>query len=216
MSRYLMVFALIILLVPGTVSANPERTFVLPGDAEIEMVWIPSGTFMMGTRQEEIDRLNAEETDFPGWNSNEGPQHEVSITRGFYLGKYEITQAQWESVMGTRPWSGRSYFRENANHPAVYISWNDMRDFVVELNEAEGSEVYRLPTEAEWEYACRAGTTTPWSFGDDESQHGDYAWYYDNAWNAGERGEKYAHAVGTKLPNPWGFGSRPDSCKNIL
>lgn len=132
----------------------------------------------------------------------EGPQHDVDITHGFYLGKYEITQGQWQAVMGTRPWSGEDYVRDKSRHPAVYISWNDVQEFIAKLNQAEGSEVYRLPTEAEWEYACRARTTTRWSFGDDESRLGQYAWYKDTAWDVGEQ---YAHEVGTKLPNPWGL-----------
>ena len=180
---------------PDTVSVKVRGPFTgiayLPGGAMMEIVWIPPGTFTMGSPSSE-----------PGRGSDEGPQHEVTISQGFYLGKYEITQGQWESVMGTRPWSGKSYVRENANHPAVYISWNDVQEFIRRLNNAEGSEVYRLPTEAEWEYACRAGTTTRWSFGDDESELGRYAWYWDNAWTVGER---YAHAVGTKLANPWGL-----------
>ena len=128
--------------------------------------------------------------------------HEVEISQGFYLGKYEVTQGEWESVMGTTPWSGESYVQEHPSHPAVYISWNDVQAFVEKLNDAAGSVVYRLPSEAEWEYACRAGTSTRWSFGDDESQLTDYAWYRANARDVGER---YGHAVGTKLPNPWGL-----------
>ena len=137
-----------------------------------------------------------------GRYGDEGPQHKVRISEGFYLGKYEITQGQWESVMGTRPWSGQSYVGENANHPAVYISWEDVQELIGKLNRVEGRVVYRLPREGEWEYACRAGTTTRWSFGDNESQLGRYAWYDANAWDVGE---KYAHAVGTKLANPWGL-----------
>lgn len=104
--------------------------------------------------------------------------------------------------MKTRPWVGKDWVRESPNHPAVYISWNDVHAFIARLNQAEGSAVYRLPTEAEWEYACRAGTTTQWSFGDDESQLKNYAWYDANVWNMGEG---YAHAVGVKRPNPWGL-----------
>ena len=113
MGRYVMMFVLTILLVPGTVSANPERTFLLPGDVEIEMVWIEPGTFMMGSSQEEVDSLHAvvyaplevwPYSVFLDDVPQEGPQHEVTITRGFWLGKYELTQGQWESIMGTTPW----------------------------------------------------------------------------------------------------------------
>jgi len=175
----------------------------LPGGATMEFVWIEPGTFTMGSPLSE-----------PGRYSDEGPQHEVTISRGFYLGKYELTQGQWESVMGTTPWSRWidaqsnphypefSYAQSNPSHPAVYLWWSDMREFIGKLNVAAGERIYRLPTEGEWEYSCRAGTTTRWSFGDDESQLGDFAWYRDNAWNVGL---KYAQPVGTKLPNPWGL-----------
>ena len=163
----------------------------LPGGATIEFVGIEPGTFTMGSP--DMDEMA---------NGSEKPQHEVTISQGFYLGKYEITQAQWESVMGTTPWSGQDNVQANPDHPAVYISWEDVQEFIQRLNEAAGEEVYRLPTEAEWEYACRAGTATSWSFGDDESELMNYAWYRANAWDVGEQ---YAHAVGTKLPNPWGL-----------
>ena len=116
-----------------------------------------------------------------GRDSDEGPQHEVTISKGFYLGKYEVTQGQWQAVMGTTPWSGQSYVQVDADNPAVYVSWNDVQSFVQALNEAAKDSLYRLPTEAEWEYACRAGTTERWSFGDDESKLKDYAWYDVNA-----------------------------------
>ena len=137
---------------PG--SHGGELVVSLPGGAEMEFVWISPGTFQMGSPNSEAGR-----------NSNEGPVHEVEISQGFYLGKYEITQGQWESVMGETPWSGQSYVQSNSSHPAVYISWEDMRRFAAKLNSEAGEAVYRLPTEAEWEYACRAGTQTQWSFG---------------------------------------------------
>ena len=198
---------LVAVFVAGVVEANPEKTFILPGGAEIEMVWIEPGTFMMGTTETQKETMRSKEM-WGDWMGRERPAHPVTITRGFYIGKYELTQGQWESVMGTRPWEGQKlgtgevYHREGPDYPAVYVSWDDMQILINSLNTPEGSGVYRLPTEAEWEYACRAGTETLWSFGDDESRLGDYAWYYDNALSAG--GE-YAHAVGTKLPNPWGL-----------
>ena len=174
----------------ATDSPHQEITVTLPGGATMDFVWIESGTFMMGSPDSDA-----------GAYSWEKPQHEVTISKGFYLGKYEITQAQWESVMEATPWSGQIYVQSNPNHPAVFISGDDVQTFVQASNNAAGQGLYRLPTGAEWEYACRAGTTTRWSFGDDAGQVGAYAWYASNAWNAGER---YAHAVGTKLPNPWG------------
>ena len=168
-----------------------EQVFSLPGGGEMEFVWIEPGVFRMGSPSSESGR-----------DSDEGPLHEVELSRGFWLGKYEVTQGQWEAVMGSRPWSGEDYVRSNSSRLAVYISWNDVQRFIDKLNDASGSSLYRLPSEAEWEYACRAGTQTRWSFGDDVSELTDYAWYYDNAWDVGER---YAHAVGTKLPNGWGL-----------
>ena len=164
--------------------------FTLPGGASLEMVWIEPGTFRMGTPPSELGE------------DSERPVHDVTISQGFYLGKYEVTQGQWESVMGTRPWQGQHNVRSGSDYPAVYVSWEDAQEFIRRLNASLGSNAYRLPTEAEWEYACRAGTTTRWSFGDDESQLRHYAWYRDNASNVGER---YGHSVGTKRANPWGL-----------
>ena len=180
----------------GGGSSGQEQSFSLPGGGEMAFVWIEPGVFQMGSPESERSDCD--------WCKNEGPLHEVEISRGFWLGKYEVTQGEWESVMGTTPWSGQSYVRENSSHPAVYISWWAAQEFIYHLNDAAGDSLYRyrLPTEAEWEYACRAGSTTRWSFGDDESDLTDYAWYYANALNVGER---YAHAVGLKRPNPWGL-----------
>lgn len=171
--------------------ANQEITVELPGGATMEMVWIEPGTFTMGSPSSESGR-----------DLDEGPQHEVSISSGFYLGAYEVTQGQWELVMETTPWAGEKFVESNALHPAVYVTWHDVQSFIQQLNAAAGDSLYRLPTEAAWEYATRAGTNARWSFGDDESQLGDYAWYSDNAWDVGL---EYGQAVGTKLPNPWGL-----------
>ena len=137
---------------PG--SHGGELVALLPGGAEMGFIWIEPGVFQMGSPDSEAGRYG-----------NEGPVHEVEISQGFYLGKYEVTQGQWESVMGETPWSGGSYVVEDSSHPAVSISWHDVQRFVAKLNDAAGDSLYRLPTEAEWEYACRAGTSTRWSFG---------------------------------------------------
>ena len=181
--------------------SSGEIVVNLPGGATMTMVWIPAGTDTMGTTDEQKQWM-VEQGMWENWMEREQPPHPVTITRGFYLGKFELTQGQWKAVMGTSPWAGQSNVQDSTHYPAVTISWEDMQALIDSLNTAEGAEVYRLPTEAESEYACRAGTTTLWSFGDDESLLGDYAWYYENASNAGET---YGHAVGTKLPNPWGL-----------
>ncbi|MDP6775695.1 MAG: formylglycine-generating enzyme family protein [Candidatus Latescibacteria bacterium] len=176
----------------GETTAGDSLTATLPvGNVDMTFVYISPGKFQRGSPSSESGR-----------GSDESPQHEVTISKGFYLGKYEVTQGQWQAVMGTTPWSGQSYVQVDADNPAVYVSWNDVQSFVQTLNDAAKDSLYRLPTEAEWEYACRAGTTARWSFGDEESKLKDYAWYYDNAWNVGEQ---YAHEVGTKLPSPWGL-----------
>ena len=179
---------LILCLAAISCDKKEARTFSLPGGAEMAFVWIAPGVFQMGS-----DR----------GVSDEKPVHEVEISTGFWLGQYEVTQGQWKAVMGTTPWAGRAGVRANSSHPAVYISWSDVQAFVGRLNASAGSSVYRLPSEAEWEYACRAGTQTRWSFGDDASQLGDYAWYSANA--GGDVGKGYAQPVGTKRPNAWGL-----------
>ena len=165
----------------------------LPGGASMTFVWIEPGVFRMGSPDTEEGRYNGE-----------GPVHKVEISEGFWLGQYAVTQGQWESVLRARPWSGKWEVWEvveNSSHPAVYISWDDVQRFIAKLN-ASGASLYRLPSEAEWEYACRAGSRTRWSFGNDERQLTHYAWYRDNAWDVGEQ---YAHEVGLKRPNGWGL-----------
>ena len=118
--------------------------------------------------------------------------HSVQITKPFYLSVYEVTQEQYKKVMGNNPSDNKGN-----NKPVEMVSWNDAVDFCRELSEQEGVE-FRLPTEAEWEYACRAGTTTAYSFGDDKSQLGKYAWHVNNS-------NLTTHPVGQKLPNAWGL-----------
>jgi formylglycine-generating enzyme required for sulfatase activity len=149
----------------------------------MEFVLIPAGAFEMGSPSNEAGR-----------DDDDGPIHQVTIKNAFYMGKYEVTQEQWRAVMGDNP----SYFTGNDNLPVEQVSWDDVQEFIRKLNAKEGTDKYRLPSEAEWEYACRAGTTTRYSFGDSESRLGEYAWYTDNS------GSK-THPVGQKKPNPWGL-----------
>jgi formylglycine-generating enzyme required for sulfatase activity len=150
---------------------------------------IPAGTFTMGSPEGEEDREDDE------------TQHKVTITKAFYMQTTEVTQGQWKEVMGTEPWKGKQYVKEGPDYPPVYVSWDDAVAYCKKLSEKEG-KTYRLPTEAEWEYACRAGTQTAWSFGDDEKELGDYAWYDENA---DDIGEEYAHQVELKKANSFGL-----------
>ncbi len=183
----------------------PEKkiTITLPGGAKLGMVWIQPGRFLMGSPDSE-----------PGRRDDEGPRHEVTITKGFYLGRYEITQAQWQSVMNTRPWArlGSTDDPAKSKYPARSMEWERIKSFIRRLNEAEGRDIFRLPTEAEWEYACRAGTTTTWFFGDDPSRIGDYARYRENSRTATLMpdgrvvyGSREPQETGGVLPNPWGL-----------
>jgi formylglycine-generating enzyme required for sulfatase activity len=128
-------------------------------------------------------------------------QHHEIITDAFFMGRTVVTQKQWREVMGTEPWSGKNYVKEGDKYPATYVSWNDAVAFCKKLSAMEG-KTYRLPTEAEWEYACRAGSKTAFSFGDDAEQLGLYAWFEGNANNIGE---SYVHEVAQKRANAFGL-----------
>ncbi len=172
--------------------SQPPIAVELASGVRLDMVWIEPGAFTMGSPLSE-----------PGRNDDEGPQLEVRLTRGFYLSQCEITQRQWTAVTGERPWSRHAgEMEEGADRPAVYISWEDVQEFIATLNAAAGAEVYRLPTEAEWEYAGRAGTKTPWSFGNAQKELDRHAWWADNGSLAGRLA---AQPVGLKVPNPWGL-----------
>jgi formylglycine-generating enzyme required for sulfatase activity len=130
--------------------------------------------------------------------------HSVTISKLFYLGVYPVTQQQYEKVMGMNP----SYFQgckiggDCSNHPVEGVSWDDAVEFCKKLSELpeekKAKRTYRLPTEAEWEYACRAGTKTSFSFGDGKGLIGDFAWYDENSM-------RRTHPVGQKRPNKWGL-----------
>ena len=146
-----------------------------------DFVLIEAGSFFMGSN----DSLA-----YP----DEQPIHEVTISQPFYMGKTEVTQAQWTAIMGENP----SQFIGEAR-PVDNIGPSDIQAFLTALNEAaECPSCYRLPTEAEWEYAARAGSTAPFSFADDSDSLASYAWYSTNA-------EYKTHPVGQKKPNAWGL-----------
>jgi formylglycine-generating enzyme required for sulfatase activity len=154
---------------------------------QMKFVLIKPGTFLMGSERGQAD---------------ERPVREMGIAKPFYIGAYVVTQGEWRAVMGTEPWRGMKFVEYDDRYPAVYISWDDTKAFIAKANNADNENYYRLPTEAEWEYAARAGTTTDFSFGDDEGALNAYGWYKENASKAGV---EHALPVGLKRPNPWGL-----------
>jgi formylglycine-generating enzyme required for sulfatase activity len=161
-------------------------TEVLENSIGIKLVRIPAGEFEMGHDDDGMATRHAK------------PAHRVRITKPFYLGMHEVTNAHWKQVTNAEPagtW-------KDADRPVAQMDWGQAAGFCTRLSalpaERKAGRVYRLPTEAEWEYACRAGTTTHYAFGDDWQQLPDYGWFVDNS-----RGQ--TQPVGTRKANPWGL-----------
>jgi sulfatase modifying factor 1 len=185
----------------------------IDGCLKAKFVWIPAGDFTMGSRKDEADRREDENL------------VAVRITRGFWLGQTEVTQSEWTRVMQTTPWRGRTSVREGDDYAATYVSWNEALTFCKRLTATERGTgqlpegwKFTLPTEAQWEYACRAATTTRFSFGSADAGLMDHGWFDKNTTNAGDKdaskfprrrslnaGQRYAHQVALKTPNPWGL-----------
>lgn len=156
-------------------SSTKGRRVNLGKGVVLEFVTIPAGSFPMGS---------------PNGYDNERPVHRVHMTHGFELGKFEVTQGQWQTVMGGNP----SYFNYcGKDCPVEFVSWNNVQQFLAKMNDRKDGYWYRLPTEAEWEYAARAGTT------------GDYAGNLDAMGWHGENSAGRTHPVGEKQANPWGL-----------
>ena len=164
---------------------------------DLKFHWCPPGSFAMGSPVSESGRQKDEK------------QVPVTISKGFWLGETEITQLQWKSLMSTAPWDGKPDVQSDTQCPAVYISHDDATAYCEKLTDQEriagrlpAGWKYALPTEAQWEYACRAGTRTKFSFGDNKSLLGEFGWFADNA---NKINEEYAHRVGLKEANQWGL-----------
>jgi formylglycine-generating enzyme required for sulfatase activity/Leucine-rich repeat (LRR) protein len=189
-------------------STNKFYRALLQG-APTNMVFVAPNTFTMGSPTTEQDRDN-----------NEGPQTTVTLTRGFWIGKYEVTQGEYLSLMNTNP----SFFPGDPSRPVSSVSWPDATNYCAKLTERElaagrisGGSRFRMPTEAEWECAARAGTTTRFSYGDDPNYMSltNYAWL----WSVPGM-ELTVYPVGQKLPNPWGlydiYGNVWEWCEDWL
>jgi sulfatase modifying factor 1 len=176
------------LLAAGVRPCVPRRTIALKPGVDMKFAWIPPGTFVMGSPNSDPER-------FP----NE-TQHRVTLTRGFYLGIHAVTQSQWKAVMGNNP----SRFK-GKQRPVEQVSWEDCQAFCTRLSQVTGKR-FGLPTEAEWEYACRAGTTTPFHFGytitPDDANYDDSLSYRDGVPGVCRKGTA---CVGSFPPNAWGL-----------
>ena len=187
-SVVLVLFYLLALLDQARAQAPKEIT----NSIGMKLVLIPKGTFMMGSPESEEGRQKDE------------TQHEVTISKDYYLGVYEVTQAQYEKVMGKNPsyFQGPKVGNENADLPVENVSWDDTVEFCKKLSdlpeEKKAGRLYRLPTEAEWEYACRAGSKTAYSFDDEEGLLPEYGWFKRNS-------SDRTHTVGLLEPNAWGL-----------
>ena len=171
-------------MVGNKLAKGRNKLGVIENSIGMEFVEIPKGNFVMGEG---------------------GGTVGVILTKPFWLGKYEVTESQFKKVMGTEPWVKDSEVQIGDNNAASCVDWNDATKFCEQLTDTDhkngklpAGESYRLPTEAEWEYACCAGTTTASSFVGDEKQLGEFGWFSGNT-----AGEQYAHKVGMKKPNPW-------------
>jgi formylglycine-generating enzyme required for sulfatase activity len=175
-----------------------DRKIDLGGGVSMEFVLIPAGSFLMGSDKGLKD---------------ERPVHRVVISKPFYMAKHELTQSQWETVMGKHQWmeelrKGKADDSVGPYKAMNVLSRTDCQDFIRKLKARAPAHAFALPTEAQWEYACRAGSTTEFSFGDDEAVLGEYAWFHGNMnWvgHPGFRGKLFFHDVGRKKPNAWGL-----------
>jgi len=181
---------------------QPKLSIDLGSGVKMEFVSIPAGEFMMGSSDSDTAA-----------NLDEKPLHRVVITKPFYLGQYEVTHEQWHAVMDDNPKYDNWSPDKGRNTPVETVSWDDCQAFLAKLNEKHGNRGlnFSLPTEAQWEYAARAGSTTKWCFGDDEASLVKYAWYawggpnpHENTLKNGEIA-KSTHPVGQKKPNAWGL-----------
>lgn len=196
MTRRSLLALLLLLATMNRVACAGEREGSKPGDRK-ELApghafrWCPAGMLTMGQGDKEVN---------------------VELTVGFWLGETEVSQVQWLNLMGTKPWQGRQRLKEGDDYAASLIRHDDAVAFCERLTTQERNAgrlprgwKYSLPTEAQWEYACRAGTQTAYSFGDSKSKLSEYAWWGAGFPDGNAKNERYPHPVGKKKPNAWGL-----------
>ncbi|WP_340818435.1 formylglycine-generating enzyme family protein [Methanolobus sp. WCC4] len=177
-----------VVLFSGCISDNggADTPEIINNSIGMELVLIPAGEFYMGTDSTPVVAFD-------------DPVHKVTIDEQFYMAESEVTQKQWTAIMGDNP----SYFKSD-DLPVEQVSWYDAQEFIARLNEMENTDKYRLPTEAEWEYACRAGTSTDFSFSDKATDLDTYGWSDSYGWCA-INSNSTTNPVNQKEPNSWGL-----------
>jgi len=204
---------------------------------KMKLVWCPPGIFTMQNSQvievpattarqvanDSDDDVVEESVPQPRVTTNV-TQVRVFLRNGYWFGRYEVTQSEWKELMNTEPWKRQTYTKEGPDFPATWVNWEDATEFCRALTERERHAgrlpedwAYTLPTEAQWERACRARTESSFSFGDDPLRLGDYGWFFGNSRIADE---KHARRVGQKKPNPWGLydmhGNVFEWCRDVF
>jgi formylglycine-generating enzyme required for sulfatase activity len=175
MKALISILTLLLFIHLGAQTHGETKSFALKKGVTIEMVWIEPGQFLMGSPENELER-----------NAEREKQHSVTLTKGFWIAKTEITQKVWYAIMENNPSK-----IQHPDHPVEQVSWNVIQEFIEKIDQNGAS--FRLPYEAEWEYACRAGTTTAYAGNRD-----DMTWHSGNS-------NRTTHPVGTKKPNAWGL-----------
>jgi formylglycine-generating enzyme required for sulfatase activity len=189
----------------------PELTLDLGNTVTMKLLKIPAGKFMMGSPDDEEGR-----------GGNEGPRHEVTISKPFYMGLYEVTVEQFDQFVKDSgyAWEKRKFgYVQRNDHPASCVNWDDAQVFCKWLSKKTGRTV-SLPTEAQWEYACRAGTTTQYNFGDDADDLSEYAHFDMDGWDGSAKGSPTVAPVGSFKPNAWGLydmhGNVNECCEDYI
>jgi formylglycine-generating enzyme required for sulfatase activity len=189
---------------PTAADPKADKTLTLDlGDGvTMKLVLVPAGEFMMGGKfsaAESAKRFGGKAAHYVG----EHPRHRVAISKPFYIGAFELTQAQWETVMGSKPYDGKMLTKTGPDFPVSWVQWVEAKEFCAKLSKKLGKKI-ALPTEAQWEYACRAGSETEFCYGDNPATVSDYGWLGSNMVD-NDKNKTYARKGGLLKPNAWGL-----------
>jgi len=185
-------------------SKTPPKTLTLDlgKGVTMKLVLVPAGDFMMGGKfspAESVKKFGGKANHY----ASEHPRRKVTISKPFYIGVFELTQAQWEAVMDEKPYDSKMVTKIGPDYPASWMQWTEANEYCAKLSKKLGKKI-ALPTEAQWEYACRAGSDTEFCYGDDPKKIGDYGWLGSNMID-NKKASTYARKGGLRKPNAWGI-----------